>query len=139
MRMRTGVRAGADVSSPERARVFKARGRGSMQSDNACGSEPSCKQAPPTFPPPTYILHIHIGSAVPCERWETVRGVSHGGSGGQQRRWPPKQQEAADGQWRSVGFPNSPCGAAPVPVWLWKPVPVTGADDYIRHLLYWQL
>lgn len=89
-----------------------------VRNESVCGFERlpptfSCKQAPPTSLP-----HTHPTGS---ERWETVRGVSHGGGGGQQGRWPLKGQEAADGQRPSVGFPSSLRGDAPLPVWLPKP------------------
>lgn len=93
----------------------------------------SCRQAPPT-PPQMFILHIHTRCAAPCERWETVSRVSHGGSSSQPCRWPWNGRKlrfcgiSSFPPWR-CSTPSWRCSA---PSWCSQPVAASRAN-YCSH------
>lgn len=55
------------------------------RNDITAASSHADHQLLPCLLPHSHTVHSHT---VPSEWWESVRGVSHGGSGGQQCRWP---------------------------------------------------
>lgn len=112
--------------------------------ETVCGFDHSssifpCRQAPPTSPPhPPHqksILHIHIRCAAPCERWETVSRVSHGGSSSQPCRWPWNGRKlrfcgiSSFPPWR-CSTPSCRCST---PSWRSQPVAASRAD-YCSHI-----